>query len=139
MKLRRLCTFAALVLIAAASSPTLDAQARVTMSRISVEKDFTTPWAAVETMLRAAKVEDLETLALCFDRRTERAFVPYRDGTATTQQLDALSEWAWNAHVVDVEMDGIHDAIVNVAFPPEDRPFSMKLTRTSDGWKIGAR
>jgi len=102
-------------------------------------KDFTTPWAAVETMLRAAKAKDVETLSHCFHDRTEPAFEPYRDGRATARQLDLLAEWAWNAYVTDVKMSGVRAADVSVRFPPADRPGALELVRTAEGWKIARR
>jgi len=139
MKTRFPLALSTLLVLGLAAPAAGHAQTMTNMSRTIVDKDFTTPWAAVETMIRAAKAEDVETLALCFHRRTEEAFVPYRDATATPRQLDALSEWAWDAHVIEVEMDGSRDAIVHVRFPPEDRPWPMKVVRTSDGWKVSGR
>ena len=104
-----------------------------------VESDFSTPWATVETMIRAAKAKDVETLATCFAERTTDAFAPYRDGTATPRQLDALAEWAWEAEVVEVDVSGIRDAQVSVRASPRQAPGAVTVVRTSEGWRIGGR
>jgi hypothetical protein len=97
--------------------------------------DFSTPRAVVETLIKAAVNRDVELISLCF-RYASGEFRPYRQRTATQQEMDSLATFWRGAKVVDVKSIDEKRAQVIVKLLEGDEK-SIAVMRTEGGdWTI---
>ena len=97
--------------------------------------DFSTPRAVVETLIKAAANRDVELISLCF-RYSSGDFRPYRDMTATKEEMDSLATFWRGAKVVGVKNIDERAADVIVKLSGGDEK-SIAVVRTQGGdWII---
>ncbi|WP_295622591.1 hypothetical protein [uncultured Lamprocystis sp.] len=100
----------------------------------SAEPDFSTPRAAVQTLITAATARNVDLLSHCFADSAAEEFKPLRSKTATQADLDGLATLLQGATVTDIQIEGGRQATVSVKLAT--RNDKIELTRTSEGWRV---
>jgi hypothetical protein len=96
--------------------------------------DFSTPRAALATLLAAAAAQDVSLLARCFAPSAAEEFAPLRDGTASAESLAELAALFAGATIGDEVLQGPEQATVGLRYG--GRQEEASLARAATGWQI---
>ncbi len=97
--------------------------------------DFSTPQAAVESLISAAVARDAELLSKCFADNAPGEFAKLRDKTASQKDLDELAEFLQDGKITESVIADQGDA-AQVQVKLKSRDESIKMTKVGDQWKI---
>ena len=97
--------------------------------------DFSTPTAAVKTLLAAAAAGDTATVSQCFAANADREFAPLMDHSATPMQFQEFADFLTDASV-GTERVAVNGGSALVAIALRTRDEEIRLTRSDNAWKI---
>ncbi|WP_295436985.1 hypothetical protein [uncultured Thiodictyon sp.] len=96
--------------------------------------NFSTPRAAVQTLIAAATARNGELLSHCFADSAAEEFTSLRSQTASQKDLDDLATLFQGATVTDEQIKDDRHATVSVKLSA--RSEEIALTKTADGWQV---
>lgn len=96
--------------------------------------DFSTPRAAVQTLIAGATSRNVDLLSKCFADGAPDEFAPLRSKTAAQKDLDDLATLFQGATVTNEQIKGDRKAVVSVKL--ESRDEEIELTKTAAGWQV---
>ena len=95
--------------------------------------DFSTPRAAVQTLITAATTKNVDLLSQCFAETASEEFKPFRTKSASADDLNEIAELFKGATVAAEETQG-GSATVNVKL--QTREEEIELSKSAEGWKV---
>lgn len=96
--------------------------------------DFSTPRAAVQTLIAGATSRNVDLLSKCFADNASDEFTTLRTKTAAQKDLDDLATLFQGATVTNERIKGERKAIVSVKLGSRDE--DIELTKTAAGWQV---
>lgn len=99
-----------------------------------VKADFSSPTAAVETMIAAAVAKDIDVLAQCFSEDAAGEFGAVREKKASDEDLLEFAEFMSGGTVTGEEISADGATATVAAKLGRDEEISLK--KTDDGWKV---
>lgn len=96
--------------------------------------DFSSPRAAVQTLIAAAAARDAQLLSQCFAETAAKEFAPLRARTASVRELDDLAALFEGATVTEERAKVNRTATVAVKL--RSRNEEIELVRDGDRWQV---